>query len=279
MLSLSPPEFLGAKICFWIAGLAALIWWLTYDAKPHVTLDKFASARKKYILLHWGGALTIIALATTVTFWVQRRSTLWELAEHKGWLRPGNLPAPKVSCMDQDNPLLKDLPKAIHLKGILPGEVALYFGSNVAWTHQTPFTVLEVRDKPMLIVDKDKHGNIALTLDVFDDGNPPKIIASIVKNAIIVNVNNSLDFQRTNNSLLVRDQERRTVLSVDYLNASAIRLSAILNYPDLGGHPISIGDDVLEFNGGKFSNGCFGEFSLAAMSIFPIHHRYGVGWV
>ena len=57
MLSLSPPEFLGAKICFWIAGLAALIWWLTYDAKPHVTLDKFASARKKYILLHWGGAL------------------------------------------------------------------------------------------------------------------------------------------------------------------------------------------------------------------------------
>ena len=254
-----------------------MIWWLHYDVKPRVALDKLATARKKYAVLHWGGALVIVAITATVIFSIQRRATLWELAEHKGWLRPGNLPAPKIACLDQNDPLLKDLPTTLHLKGILPGEVALYFGSNVAWTNQTPFTVLEVRDKPLLTVDKDKHGNIALTLDVFDDSNPPKIIASIVKNSLIVNVNNSLDFQRTNTSLLVRDQEKRTVLSVDYLNSSAIRISAILNYPELGGHSINIGDDVLEFNGGKSSRLCFGEFYLAAMSIFPIRHRYGVG--
>ena len=94
-----------------------------------------------------------------------------------GSLLPASDPTPRV-CPGPELP-----------KGVVPKRaVVLVYGGNMSVIDQFPQQVIVDHDIPILTVDRDLHGGVVVTVDIF--GADGKIIASIEKNKFAVNPNN-----------------------------------------------------------------------------------------
>jgi hypothetical protein len=125
----------------------------------------------------------------------------------------------------------------------------IFLGRATSYTTKFPHTVIEIDDKPRLIVDRNRDNSIAVSVDIFgDDG---KIIAELNKNEFTINEHNYFKVVRKDrSSLAIFDDHKSEVLSVRYLNPKAIWINAVLRYPD--SNPI-----VIRGPGG--GGLCFGE--------------------
>lgn len=127
-----------------------------------------------------------------------------ELKSLRGLLMPANDPLPPSVCQNvPDNALL------------------IYLGGFTSFTTAFPHTVIEIDKQPRLIIDKDKDGSIAVSVDIF--GSDGKIIAELNNNEFTINEHNYFKILRKDrSSLAIFDDRKNEVLSVRYLNPKAI---------------------------------------------------------
>jgi hypothetical protein len=173
-----------------------------------------------------------------------------------GWLLPGADPTPQV-CPD----------------GSLPKDaVALVYGNSITVVSTFPKDVIVVRDMPLLTIDRNTHGAIAVTLDIF--GQDGKIIASVEKNKFTINPNNIFKIDARRSTLRVVDEYKKEVLNIRYLNRHALMLTAVLYYPGAR-EPLEITDQGVTAEGVQDSGNCTSGLAkdMVAVQINPIHPR------
>lgn len=218
--------FILAYVSFGAASIWTLGYLLTSDWLRKLNPSKWGKARRKrYGKRDWivfrlasVGLPTVftclLALAVYGTYSVQLYK---ELSSLHGWLSPANDPTPLEPC------------------GPVPqGSMVLYLGGIASVAKTFPHTVLEINGRSRLILNRDKSGNMAVSVDIFspEDG---RLIATIENNVFTVNQNNYLRMERSDkSSLVVYDQYKKEALNTRYLNPSAFKLTAQLFYQDYG---------------------------------------------
>ena len=190
----------------------------------------------------WGVSVTL-----GLVIWTIRAEDAWELSHPEGFLVPANDPTP---------PACSDIP--------LPsGVAAIYLGdSRLHAPPWSPYSPIVTQDgRPILTIEKDPRGRIALTIDIRSrDG---KIIARIKKNEFTVNQNNILSMKRPDRStLIVIDQEGIEAVRLRYLNAYAIRFSGALYIPNRRGRVV-IGEHEIDAGNLRLKGYCsaYSEFA------------------
>jgi hypothetical protein len=161
-----------------------------------------------------------------------RRNSL--LSAPNGWLVPASDPTPFTWCP------------------VPPGAVAIYFGTNVSWIWKFPHSLVRIREKDELVLDRDEKGRISLTVTIRDKNN--NVLAVIDKNYF--NTTNRVlathQPRPDQSTLIVYDEEGNESLNARFLNPEAFRLSAVLYYP---GGKISIPPPMMQqncsYNNGK----------------------------
>ena len=278
MLTTSPPEYKWAAIFFGLAGMCALGWWLSSDflanTKPRVSLVELPSIGYSYLWWKWGGCFIILVITIFVIGGVEEKKRHWEREKLEGWLIPGDEASPIVNCTSFDprtNAVLPPSPVNI------PNDaLALYLANSVIWTTHFPLTILAVGDNPRVILNRDKHGKIAITLHIFDSGHPPKLIARVDDNYFFINQLNYLSRIRTDHKLSVTDQEEKEVLSLEYLNKRAVRMSALLHYPEFGEEILTLNNKEIAFGRFRYSSNCIGEVTRQpVIRIYPENSKTG----
>ena len=113
--------------------------------------------------------------------------------------------------------------------------VVLFFGNNSAAAYITefPYTVIQLDDEPLLIINK-QNDRITVSGKFFSrDG---KIVAELLNNTFIINPNNRFRIIRPNfHKFIVLDQEHNQTLTIEFMNPSAIKIMSkyYLPYPYL----------------------------------------------
>jgi hypothetical protein len=102
----------------------------------------------------------------------------------------------------------------------------VYFGDYLVVINGFPNKVLSIANEDMLIIDKDKAGNIIIKLLTVFDGN--KLIAKVDENSWqVASIKNTED----RSTLIVYDHFGDESLRLRFLNPNAIKLSAIFQHP------------------------------------------------
>jgi hypothetical protein len=170
---------------------------------------------------------------------------------YQGYLSPGSDPSPKSPC--------RDMPA---------NAFSLFYGNSASYATSFPYTVLEVKGKPKIILMKNAHGDIALKMDVFD--KQEDIVAQIENNEFLVNPRKTFDIKSDKNHLaIIIDRQKEEVFNMTYLNPHAIKIKAVLHYPGSEESAI-ITDDVVFLGTNIITENCFhdrgglhlGEFTL-----------------
>jgi hypothetical protein len=166
-----------------------------------------------------------------------------------GVLIPGNAETPINQCTD----------------AIPPESGVLFLGNSVYFTRQLSFSILEVRGKDFISIEKIGDG-IYLSADIFSSDK--RIIAQIRRNQFDINPNNYFRLERPNtHSLAVYDQQAKIVLNVDYINYRAIKLLGIFHIPIRDRSPIIIKEDEQIINGVINSEACLGNLQVGGTAI------------
>jgi len=157
-----------------------------------------------------------------------------ELESYQGTLIAANDPTPASStCPDISKPIfIPSMNKTI--SPVTDKSLYVFLGNNLEVVNEFPSQILKYQNgsstSPIITIDKDSYGGILLTADIRDSENND-IIARISNNEFTINHNNILNMSRPDRSTLsVIDQAGNQVLSVRYLNPSAIRLLGTLYY-------------------------------------------------
>jgi len=217
VINMSPPVYTVAQFCFTFAGLALMLrfgWWLAFE---QVTTG-FQSIFFSFVVFGIIGALWLASMC-----WTTNR----QLLEPRGWLYPANDP----------------LPADVNRRQIPPDLFLVFLGNVVSGNSSFPYTVLQVKDRKIIVLERAEDGAIGISMDVYSmDG---KIIARIEKGRFIVNKNNILDMERRDqSSLRIIDEEGNKVLGIRYFNPRAIWIDAILYCPGLRNPVILKGSDL-----------------------------------
>jgi phosphate starvation-inducible membrane PsiE len=177
-----------------------------------------------------------------------------------GWLLPGTEKTPQQECLS-----LNELQHVV--TGLKPIEIpddhlAVFFGGNVSVNKNFPKTVIQVADKPALVMEKNENGELAVTMDIFDSDPKPRLIARIEQNRFRINPNNYFDVKQSQDGsrLEVVDQQGTEVLDIRYLNKHAVRIKAVLYFPGVS-DPLIIGDADLTWRHASFHGNCAGDSS------------------
>ena len=216
-------KFVAAYAFLAVAAVYSAGCWLTSDtlAKKRRSVALYGPDNKRFgaaarVSRAWRFIPTacILVLFGLIGYWIRGIQVDKELESLHGWLYPGSEVDP-------------------HTCGPTPDDtVTMYLGEVTSIVKWFPHTVLRVRGKDRITVNRRKDGAMAVSLDVFSlDG---RIVASINENEIQINPNNYFMKKRTRNTLLVLDQQKRPILSVVYLNPKAFKVDAMLFYPDFG---------------------------------------------
>ncbi|HEV2521920.1 MAG TPA: hypothetical protein VGT24_06015 [Candidatus Acidoferrales bacterium] len=235
-LHLPSGGFIVAAYAFFIA---ALLWslgsWLTSDALTKRNPKQWSRGRAKrateqdfrtYHLCKYGVSV-LLALAFALAIVSTREiGAALELSRLFGTLYPGNDPAPSGPCSPRE------------------GEVALYIGTDAVIASSFPITIVRVADEPLLRLDRNADGSLALVADIRSSDN--KIIARLDRTGFTVNPNNYLSMKRVDRSSLVLvDQYGHEALNVRYMNRRNLNMTARLysngRLVDLGKREISGG--------------------------------------
>jgi len=186
-------------------------------------------------------------------------------ANLQGGFVPGHEPRPKR----EDCPVL------------IPDElVAVFVGGSVTGVKYFPVTIVQVKDKPALVLNRNSDGNVTVTMDIFDSDPNPKLVARIVDNNFKINRLNYFDMQlsKDKSRLQVTDQQGTTVLDFRYLNKNTVSIKAVLHYPGVS-DPLIIEDHQVSWKHLLFSDMCVdGADSYGPtppiINLFPVAKPY-----
>ncbi len=208
----------------------------------------FYSSNKTFSIWTFFGSSVLLMLGGAM-YW---QNLVWKQATPEepthGFLLPANDPMPENPC------------------GQFPASaLALYLGNSVAYATSFPYTVLRVDRHDRFSIDRTTDG-VSVSLDVFSDDG--KIVAEISKNEFTINPNNFFKRERPDkHTLIVYDQKKQKVLSIRYLNQSAVKILGIFYYPNRP--PIVIEEQRQRIEGNNFSGFCLGDNKKGAINIGP----------
>ncbi len=228
--------YILTMVCLAGAGFSAIVWCLN---SSHVSEWETREARPVALV----GCLLILAIFISAMYgtWYLREQAI--LQDIHGALLPDTLVTPATPC-DEMMPHYRNA-------------VLFVFGSAASIVTSFPHTVLQIKGKKRLLVDKDPSGGgISLSVDIFDQDN--KLVATIDHNEFSINQSNYSLRQRPNrSSLIVYDEYKNEVLNVHYLNSGAIKLLGRLHYPEA---TVSFTERGVLVGAQNFSNICIGNF-------------------
>ncbi len=191
-------------------------------------------------------------------YWFRPEAVTIDLSKNEGILIPSNAPMPELArkCGLPDNAL------------------AVFIGSNLAWSTRFPHIVLEMADEQMLVIDKDGNHNLKVTvLRIFDDRDD--IIARIDEDGFWVQ--NTLRRKRPDQStLIVYDHNDTEVLKLKYLNPRAISVQGVFRHAKIKpAYLVVTPTAAIQMpNSNRIMNSCFGEMaadiSLGANGAFTL---------
>lgn len=178
---------------------------------------------------------------------------------YEGWLVAGNKPTPENRC------------------GFPPGAAA-YLGTNVAYlgpkvAHGTQLTVIAVDGIDRFVIETDNRGRLRIALlDVFDaDG---RLVARIEQNRFTVSSQHTFSLTKPDKSTLRLTDEFGTVLAIEFLNPTSIKLVGDLRYP---GYPaLGIGDSEVVFANHRSWGDCFS--GLGPATVIELYDGNQIGW-
>jgi hypothetical protein len=131
----------------------------------------------------------------------------------------------------------------------------LYLGDSLGIGRGSRFVVIQIAGEDLLAFNRDQNG-MSLDLRLFDaDG---KIIYGLDNNMWYAEV------PATGHSILVHDQHAVTVLSVNYINKLAMRLSGQFHY---AGHTVTVGEDGILMDTIKINSALISSPTGAMISI------------
>lgn len=219
-------QFILAAIAFGCAAIWTIGFWLTSDylrAKARLLRarqtrknpEEFSRQTTAYRLWKYGISLCILVSFLASLWFVSNEHLKLSLESFEDGLYPANDPDPQLAC-NKTYPLQDKT-------------VALYLGNSRISVPEAmfPWPVLKAQDlryrKPIITLEKDKIGRIAIDLDVRSkDG---RLIARIERNHFVLNANNLMVKHRPDRStLIVIDQDGNEVLNLRYLNPHSIHL-------------------------------------------------------
>lgn len=146
-----------------------------------------------------------------------------------GYIFPGNDPSPNSPCHDMP-----------------PGTLALFYGNSASYATSFPYTVLEVKGQPKIILTKNERGGIGLTMNVFD--KQEDIVAEIQDNEFTVNPRKIFKIKIKQDKTflaLIVEPRKEEIFSMTYLNPNAIKIKAVLHYPDTEERIVITDDSVV----------------------------------
>ncbi len=233
-MSMSPPACLIARICFTIAAILLL-------AKIVILAISTESSTLNRIIATFVMFGIIGAIYVEVLQWIKTR----ELLQLSGILTPDNKSTPAI-----DHPIPEDA-------------FIILLGNGVAYTKSFPHTVIRVKNKDVLVINKINE-RMSITAKLF--GKDGRIVAELKDNKFNINPNNYYKIDRPNYyTLIVYDQEDNQVLNVEYMNQNAIKFLGRFHVPN--GPPLIINDNHMELMGNKFMKYFFGESKGADINI------------
>jgi len=248
--------FALADLFFAAASLWSITFWQLHgflvrkrnalnERKVRKNPDLLRKKRFSYWAWRWGisGLLTLVTLACL--FGVHAVQERYELESLQGWLIPANDPDPSPDICS--GPFTPKRALRIHL-----GKFELFAGVF-------PYTVLAVNQQKAIVLNRDEHGRIAISMEIRDkDG---KVVVLFENGHFAVNENNFLkkgNERPDRNTLVVHDQWNHEVLNAHYRNASYLDISALLQYP--GAKPVTIPKNVP-------ADVCLGDVGSTALNI------------
>ena len=193
--------------------------------------------------MKWVGVLGILMMLGISISFVYSKGIERQLESYSDSLIPANDPDPPNQCLL--NPGTQ----------IPTDATIIYWGNSTSFSNQKYLSLIQVRNRELLGMDRDARGNILVNAEVF--GEDKKIIVEIHNNNFTVNQNNIFKMERPDrSSLRVVDQYNRPALSVRYLNSHAIKVLGLFYSPELS-MPIRIEENQQTFgNIGTFSATC-----------------------
>jgi hypothetical protein len=261
------PLFFGTALALALAGefrlayafvvlfaLWIICYWLSSDFLAHrkQALEKrpvkrdagrFKGAVRAFRVIKWSVTAAFLGISFLCGWFVYSKQLEKELGSLHGWLLPANDALPSNPCSHvPDDALL------------------VYMGFATSFTTRFPHTIIEVDNKPRLVIDRNPDNSLAISIDIF--GGDGRIIAAIEKNQFTINEHNYFKITRTDrSSLLVVDEQKEEVLNVRYLNSRAIWINGILRYP---------GSNPVVFRGSGGGGLCTGEAGRAEIAIHTV---------
>jgi hypothetical protein len=170
--------------------------------------------------------------------WAYTEKRQYELRLLEGWLSPANDPIPANACDKAPEGALK----------ILLGN----FGA--AYTTKFPATVLSIDAKPILTVDRNNKGELAISTDIYDQQD--QIVTEIKDNKILISSDVFEHLRMDYNRLtIVIKHKKEKVLDINYMNPKALKIFGIfrtpgsktLRVPEDGG--VTYGDFIMNGTG------------------------------
>jgi hypothetical protein len=234
-------DFILGMVGLTVSGAWGIAAWLLSDElqrrkplKPPEAkfkqIQKYKAKKRKYLFWRWSLPAGIVVILVLSALFVNNKREQKKLAaesevlaRNAGWLVPDNLPTPDNPCLDPDVPESKQ-------------PVFLLLEDNATFATRFPHTVVAVNGgaKPVIRLDKDTSGRIAVILNVFDKEG--KIVAWLDAEGFHVNPNNISNPEQKRpdtHTLIVLNQYKEEALYVHYLNKHVIVLAATLWFPEI----------------------------------------------
>lgn len=132
-------------------------------------------------------------------------------------------------------------------------DLIVFAGSNVSISNKFPHTILRVKGKDVLTVDKGGDGSLLISFDVLD--REGKVIAQLRDGKYTLGPQRILPVPRKDrHSLTVIDEYGTEVLDLRYINPHTAMINAVLVYPDR--EPLRLNETGIRYGGFSMSGYC-----------------------
>jgi hypothetical protein len=200
-----------AAFIFYLLGLVWVLgWWLMEHPAPRRSRTKlvWTKKQKKYLYMRWGGASIAVVITAVMCIWTSRLSFEKRLQLRSDWLVPADDPMPDNDCARRSP----------------TNSLVVMLGDLTAWDELFPHIVLAIRNKPILTVNRNEQGRIAVTTDVMDDND--NAVVEIVDNHFTV-ASDAFKVERPDLSTLsvVIAHHKEQVLNIRYANPRTLKIT------------------------------------------------------
>jgi hypothetical protein len=249
-------KYEAATVFYIVGGLWLVGWWLSEHPSPRRANLKmrWTNKQKRKLYIRWFGILIPVCLTAIMFRWNMNLSLAERLEMHSDWLVPASDATPHNSWC----PSLDKLP---------PRSVILLVGSNTAYAFRFPASIIKIEGVPKFSLDRDDHGRIAITADIFDEED--NAVVEIEHNHFLVD-GGAFKMERPDISTLVvyARKHKEQVLWVRFLNDSTMQLRGTFRYPDSLGVTITDSSIVTAPNNDQIGFGCLEVGDAATLLSF-----------